>query len=87
MSNKLDTKPAEYKQHEKDTGSADYQVALLTLRIAELTEHLKIHRKDSSSRRGLLRLVARRRKLLAYVKTESDERYQKLVDGLGLRAS
>jgi len=56
----------QFKLNEKDTGSADYQVALLTGRIKHLTEHLKIHRKDSASRRGLLKLVAKRRKLLKY---------------------
>lgn len=77
--------PADYKISESDTGSADYQSALLTIRILELTEHLKIHKKDSSSRRGLLRLVARRRKLLDYLQKNSEERYTKVVAGLGLR--
>ncbi len=75
----------EYKLHANDTGSADYQVAKLTERITELTEHLKIHQKDSSSRRGLLRLVARRRKLLSYLRIENEDRYKKIVAGLGLR--
>lgn len=74
-----------YKQNEKDTGSAPYQVALLTKRILELTEHLKTHKKDFSSRRGLLKMVSQRRKLLDYVKGKSDENYQKLITDLGLR--
>ncbi len=76
---------ADFKINEKDTGSADYQIALLTVRILELTEHLKIHKKDASSRRGLLRLVARRRKLGEYLKGQSEDRYQKVISGLGLR--
>ena len=77
--------PTEYRLHDKDTGSADYQVALLTQRIKHLTEHLGTHRKDFSSRRGLLTLVARRRKLLDFLKRDNEERYQKVVAGLGLR--
>lgn len=84
MSN-TEINPADYKINEKDTGSADYQVALLTVRILELTEHLKIHKKDSSSRRGLLRLVARRRKLLNYLEKKAEDRYKKIVAGLKLR--
>ena len=76
---------ADFKISEADTGSADYQIALLSVRINDLTEHLKIHKKDSSSRRGLLRLVARRRKLLDYLNSKSEERYKKVVAGLGLR--
>ncbi len=76
---------ADFKAHENDTGSADYQVALLTQRITHLTEHLSLHKKDNSSRRGLLKLVAQRRKLLDYVKANSEERYQKLLQGLNLR--
>lgn len=76
---------AEFKAHETDTGSADYQVALLTQRIVHLTSHLSRHKKDNSSRRGLLKLVAQRRKLLDYVKANSEERYQKLLTGLNLR--
>lgn len=74
-----------FQLHEKDTGSADYQVALLTQRIKYLTDHLLTHKKDFSSRRGLLRLVARRRKLLDYLKADSEERYQKIIKELGLR--
>ena len=77
--------PADFKVHETDTGSSDYQVALLTQRIKHLTEHLATHKKDTSSRRGLLKLVAQRRKLLDYTKGVSEERYQKLIKGLGLR--
>ncbi len=76
---------AEYKQHEGDTGSSPYQVALLTKRIVELTDHLNIHTKDFSSRRGLLKMVAVRRKHLDYIKSNSEENYQKLIDSLGLR--
>lgn len=83
--NKKEINLADFKINEKDTGSADYQIALLTVRILELTEHLKLHKKDSSSRRGLLRLVARRRKLSEYLKRQSEERYQKVISGLGLR--
>jgi small subunit ribosomal protein S15 len=71
--------------HEKDTGSADVQIALLTKRINELTEHLKGHAKDHSSRRGLLKLVAQRRSLLDYLKDTASDRYQAVVDKLGLR--
>jgi small subunit ribosomal protein S15 len=71
--------------HGKDTGSADVQVALLTRRIGELTEHLKSHAKDHSSRRGLLKMVAQRRSLLDYLSRSQAERYKKLIDGLNLR--
>jgi len=71
--------------HEKDTGSADVQIALLTQRINDLTEHLKVHAKDHSSRRGLLKLVARRRSLLDYLKRKSADRYQGTLQNLGLR--
>ncbi len=77
--------PKDFQLHEGDTGSADYQVALLTRRIIDLTGHLGTHRKDFSSRRGLLRLVSQRRKLLDYLKAHSEERYQKVIQGLGLR--
>jgi len=80
-----DINVAEFKTHEKDTGSADFQIATLTDRILDLTEHLKIHKKDSASKRGLLKMVAQRRKLLSYVKGKDEERYGKLVKGLGLR--
>lgn len=76
---------ADFQLHEGDTGSAPYQVALLTQRIAHLTEHLAVHKKDYSSRRGLLTLVAQRRKLLDYIKKGSEEKYQQVIQGLGLR--
>ncbi len=75
----------EYKTHETDTGSPEVQVALLTYRIRELTEHLKIHKKDFHSRRGLLKMVGRRRKLLNYLKENDFGRYQTLIQRLGLR--
>ena len=71
--------------HEKDTGSADVQIALLTKRINELTEHLKGHVKDHASRRGLLKLVAQRRSLLDYLRNTASDRYQTVVEKLGLR--
>ncbi len=71
--------------HEKDTGSADVQVALLTKRISELTEHLKANAKDHSSRRGLLKLVATRRRLLDYLKRTAADRYQSVLEKLQLR--
>ena len=75
----------EYKLHDKDTGSADVQVALLTSRIKELTEHLKTHSKDHSSRRGLIMMVNKRRKLLSYMKSKDEARYKGLIAKLGLR--
>ncbi len=74
-----------FQLHEKDTGSADVQVAALTERIQHLTEHLSVHKKDFSTRRGLLKLVARRRKLLDYVKGKDEERYKTLIQRLGIR--
>lgn len=71
--------------HDKDTGSADVQIARLTDRITHLTEHLSSNKKDVSSRRGLLRMVARRRKLLDYLSRTDPERYQKVLATLGLR--
>lgn len=71
--------------HAKDTGSADVQVALLTQRINQLTEHFKTHVKDHSSRRGLLLLVARRRKMLDYLKRTANDRYKSVIEKLGLR--
>lgn len=73
------------RMHANDTGSADVQVALLTRRINELTEHLKAHLKDHSSRRGLLMLVARRRKLLDYLKRTASDRYKAVLERLNLR--
>jgi len=75
----------EFQLHEKDTGSADVQVALLTHRIEHLTEHLKGNAKDHSSRRGLLMMVAQRRSLLDYLSKTKADRYQKLIDKLHLR--
>lgn len=75
----------EYKLHEQDTGSAEVQVALLTARIKELTEHLKLHKKDHSSRRGLIMMVNKRRKLLSYVQKKDEGRYKELIGKLGLR--
>ena len=73
------------RYHDKDTGSSEVQIALLTSRIAHLTEHLKTHRKDFHSRRGLLMMAARRRKLLDYLKKNELKRYQAIVEKLGLR--
>ncbi len=70
--------------HEKDTGSHEVQIMLLTKRIQELTEHLKTHKKDLSSRRGLLGLVNKRRKLLSYLMKKDEKRYQKITEKLGL---
>jgi len=75
----------EFAKGERDTGSAEVQIALMTHRIRYLTEHLKQHKHDHSSTRGLLRLVGRRRKLLRYVKTRDADRYQTLIKSLGIR--
>ncbi len=74
-----------YRVHDKDTGSPEVQVAILTARITELTEHLKTHKKDHSTRRGLLMLVGRRAALLKYLNRTDRGRYQKLIERLGLR--
>ena len=79
------TKIAEFQRHEGDTGSSDVQVALLTERINHLTQHLKQHKHDHSSRRGLLKLVGRRRNLLDYVHRHDVERYRSLTKRLKLR--
>jgi small subunit ribosomal protein S15 len=79
------TVPASFKLHDKDTGSADVQVAILTERINHITGHLEKNSKDHSSRRGLLKLVARRRKLLDYLKLTAVDRYTKAIKTLGLR--
>ena len=76
---------ATYKTHETDTGSSDVQIALLTARINHLTEHLRTHRKDFHSRRGLLHMASRRRKLLDYVKREDLPKYNDLLQKLSLR--
>lgn len=75
----------EYAIYEGDTGSPEVQVALLTTRINHLTEHLKVHKKDHHSRRGLLQMVGRRRRLLAYLAKNDVERYRSLIQRLGLR--
>lgn len=83
-----DTKAALVKEHgrsENDTGSAEVQIALLSERISELTEHLREHRHDHSSRRGLVKLVGRRRRLLSYLNSEDVDRYRSIVGKLGLR--
>lgn len=74
-----------FRTHEKDTGSPEVQVALLTERIVYLTEHFKTHAKDHHSRRGLLKLVGQRRRLLDYLKGKDEKRYKKLIEDLGLR--
>lgn len=75
----------EYGRTPGDTGSPEVQIAILTFRIQELTEHLKIHQKDHHSRRGLLKMVGHRRRLLAYLKKVDIERYRSLIERLGLR--
>lgn len=75
----------QYKIHEKDTGSSEVQIALLTERINHLTEHFKVHKKDFHSRRGLLKLVGQRRRLLNYLKNKNLEKYRGLIKSLGLR--
>ena len=75
----------EHRRHETDTGSAEVQIALLTERIDHLTEHLKVHSKDHHSRRGLLMMVGRRRRLLDYLRRNDVERYRALIAKLGLR--
>lgn len=78
---------AKYRRHEGDTGGTEVQVALLTANINELTEHFKIHKKDHHGRRGLLRAVGQRRRLLRYLKHESPSRHAALVASLGLRSN
>jgi small subunit ribosomal protein S15 len=80
-----DTLVKEYAVKDGDTGSPEVQVAILTERINNLTEHFKEHKKDNHSRRGLLKMVSQRRKLLDYVRGKDDERYQSLISRLGLR--
>lgn len=74
-----------FRKHETDTGSPEVQVALLTDRISYLTEHFKTHKKDHHSRRGLLKLVGQRRRLLDYLKGKDVERYRKVIEQLGIR--
>jgi len=76
---------SQFKRHDSDTGSPDVQVAILTKRINDLTEHFKIHKKDHHSRRGLLMLVGQRRRLLNYIKDRDIKRYRELVQALNLR--
>ncbi len=76
---------AKFKQHDKDTGSPEVQIALLSARIEYLTEHFKTHKKDHHSRRGLLKLVGQRRRLLNYLKDKSVDRYRQVIQELGIR--
>ncbi len=76
---------SEYRRHESDTGSTEVQVALLTARIQHLTKHLQAHKKDHASRRGLLKMVGQRSRLLKYLAACAPERYQELIARLGLR--
>ncbi len=76
---------SEYRKEDRDTGSPEVQVALLTKRIEQLTEHLRTHKTDHHSRRGLLQMVGRRRRLLEYLRREDVERYRTLIGRLGLR--
>jgi small subunit ribosomal protein S15 len=82
---KKETLIGSYRTHEKDTGSPEVQVALLSERITYLTEHFKTHAKDHHSRRGLLKLVGQRRRLLDYLKTKDTDRYAELIKRLGIR--
>jgi small subunit ribosomal protein S15 len=74
-----------YKKHDSDTGSPEVQIALLTERITNLTEHFKTHKKDHHSRRGLLKLVGQRRRLLDYLKSKNIDRYRTIINKLGIR--
>jgi small subunit ribosomal protein S15 len=74
-----------YRMHDRDSGSPEVQIALLTERISSLTEHFKVHKKDHHSRRGLLKLVAQRKKLISYLKASDKTRYEALLGRLGLR--
>jgi small subunit ribosomal protein S15 len=76
---------SEYQVHETDTGSAEVQVAMLTKRISQLTAHLKINKKDHSSRRGLLKIIGQRKRLLSYILKQDQERYRALITRLGIR--
>jgi len=75
------------QRSKSDTGSPEVQVSIMTERITELTEHLKVHKKDNHSRRGLLQLVGKRKRLLSYLKSEDLNAYHKLIERLGIRAS
>jgi small subunit ribosomal protein S15 len=74
-----------FKKHDSDTGSPEVQIALLSARITYLTEHFKVHKKDHHSRRGLLKLVGQRRRLLDYLKSKNPKSYQKVIGELGIR--
>jgi len=76
---------SEFSNSKDDTGSPEVQVAILTSRITSLTEHFKTHKKDNHSRRGLLKMVSRRRKLLDYIKSKDEQRYKSLIERLGIR--
>lgn len=76
---------AEFRLHESDTGSPEVQVAMLTKRIKDITEHLKQHSKDFSTRRGLLKLIGQRRRLLDYMKSKDINRYREIIKALGIR--
>ena len=76
---------SEYQQHSTDTGSSDVQVALLTERVTQLTIHLKLHPKDFSSRRSLLKIIGQRKRLLAYVRNQDRAHYKQLIQSLGVR--
>ena len=76
---------SKFQTHDKDSGSPEVQIALLSERIGYLTEHFKTHKKDHHSRRGLLKMVSRRRRLLDYVRKEDIERYRKIISELGIR--
>ncbi len=76
---------AEFKLHDSDTGSPEVQIALLTQRIKDITEHLKVHKKDFHTRRGLLKLIGQRKRLQNYLMNKDIERYRKLIKTLGLR--
>jgi small subunit ribosomal protein S15 len=75
----------DHRLNEKDTGSPEVQISILTQRIRELTEHLKVHKKDNHTRRGLMKLVGRRSKLLRYIRKQDSDRYQQLIEKLGIR--
>ena len=74
-----------FRTHDSDTGSPEVQIAILSTRISELTEHFKTHKKDHASRRGLLMLVSKRRRLLDYLKTHDTDRYREIIGKLGIR--
>jgi small subunit ribosomal protein S15 len=76
---------SEYQVHDTDTGSADVQVAMLTERINRLSDHLKTNKKDHASRRGLLQMIGRRKRLLAYIRQQDQDRYRALIQRLGIR--